>query len=144
MEAWHILVTLGIIALIAEIFTAGFISSAIGVGLFFAAIGNYLDLDAKWQILLFALGLALAYLFIRPIMMKYGYGSDKIETNQGALIGRTGVVTEEINNKLNTGRIRIDGDDWKARIIDDGAIKLGEVVEVVGVKSIILIVNQKK
>ena len=143
MELWHILIVLGIIALIAEVFTAGFISSAIGIGLFFAAIGNYLEFDTKWQILLFSLGVALTYFFVRPLIMRYGY-KNKIKTNQTALMGRMGIVTEEINSKLNTGRIRIDGDDWKARGVNDDVISIGLTTEVVDIESIVLIVELKK
>ena len=143
MEAWHILVTLGIIAFIAEIFTAGFISGSIGIGLLFAALGSYLSFDTEWQILLFAFGIILTYFLMRPIIMKYAYRNNKVKTNQDALIGRNGIVTEEINNKPNTGRVRIDGDDWKAKTINDDTIQVGATIEVVEVDSVVLIVNLK-
>lgn len=114
METWHILIAIGIIAFIAEIFTAGFVSGAIGVGLIFSAIGNYFGLEVKWQIILFAFGMALTFFLIRPIIIKYGYKKDRVKTNQDALIGKNGIVTEEIHPIKNTGRIKIDGDDWKA------------------------------
>ena len=88
METWHILIAIGIIAFIAEIFTAGFISGAVGIGLMFAAIGNYIELEIEWQILLFAFGVILTYFLIRPIITKYGYRKDKIKTNQDALINK--------------------------------------------------------
>ncbi len=141
METWHILLTIGIIAFIAEIFTAGFISGAIGIGVIFAAIGNYMGLEIKWQILLFAFGLALTYFLIRPIITKYGYRKDKIRTNQDALIHKIGAVTEEINLSKDTGRIKIDGDDWKAKSIDHEIIPIGTMVTVVEIDSIVLIVK---
>lgn len=141
MEEWHILVTIGIVAFIFEIFTAGFISGSIGVGLLFAAIGNYLGLETKWQILLFAFGVALTYFLIRPIITKYGYRKNKVKTNQDALIGKTGKVTQEINPSKNTGRVSIDGDDWKATNKNNEIIKIGTTVKVVVIDSIILIVE---
>ena len=144
MEGWHILVTLGIIAFIVEIFTSGFISGSIGIGLFFAATGNYLSLDAKWQILFFALGVALTYFLIRPIINKYGFGTKKVKTNQDALIDKKGIVTQEINYVENTGRVKIDGDDWKAATKNDEIIKVGTTVKVVAIDSIILFVKPLK
>lgn len=141
METWHILITIGIIAFIAEIFTAGFISGSIGIGLLFAAIGNYLGLEVKWQILLFAFGVALTYFLIRPIIIKYGYRKDKVKTNQDALINKNGTVTEEINHLKNSGRVKIDGDDWKAKSFDNKIIQIGTIVTVVEIDSIILIVK---
>ncbi len=141
METWHILIAIGIIAFIAEIFTAGFISGAVGIGLMFAAIGNYIELEIEWQILLFAFGVILTYFLIRPIITKYGYRKDKIKTNQDALINKNGIVTEEIHPMKNTGRIKIDGDDWKAKSLNNEIIHVGTIVTVVEIESIVLIVK---
>lgn len=141
METWHILIAIGIIAFIAEIFTAGFISGAVGIGFIFAAIGNYFGLEVKWQILLFAFGVALTYFLIRPIITKYGYRKDKVKTNQDALINKNGTVTEEIHPIKNTGRIKIDGDDWKAKSSNNEIIQIGTIVTVVEIESIVLIVK---
>jgi membrane protein implicated in regulation of membrane protease activity len=141
MEVWHILVALGIIAFIVEIFTSGFISGCIGIGFLFSAIGNYFGLEIKWQILLFAFGVALTYFLIRPIITKYGYRNNKIKTNKDALIDREGIVTQEINPLKNTGRISIDGDDWKASTKTGEIIKVGTLVKVVAIESIILFVE---
>jgi membrane protein implicated in regulation of membrane protease activity len=144
MEEWHILITIGIVAFIVEIFTAGFISGSIGIGLLFAAAGNYLGLETKWQILLFAFGVALTYFLIRPIITKYGYRKNKVKTNQDALIDKTGRVIQEINPFENTGRVKIDGDDWKASTKKSEIIKVGTTVKVVSIDSIILFVEPLK
>ena len=141
METWHILIALGIIAFIAEIFTAGFISGAVGIGFTFAAIGNYFGLEVKWQILLFAFGIALTYFLIRPVITKYGYRKDKVRTNKDALINKNGIVTEEIHPIKNTGRIKIDGDDWRAKSLHNEIIQIGTIVTVVKIESIVLIVK---
>ena len=144
MEEWHILVTIGIIAFIVEIFTAAFISGSIGIGLLFAALGNYLGLELKWQILLFSFGVALTFFLIRPIITKYGYNKNKIKTNQDALIDKNGTVTQEINHKQNTGRVTIDGDDWKAKTVNNEIIMIGTTIKVVAIDSIVLIVEPLK
>ena len=141
MEEWQILITIGIIAFIVEIFTAGFISGSIGIGLLFSAVGNYFGLETKWQILLFSFGVALTFFLIRPIITKYGYRKNKIKTNQDALIGKSGTVTQEINNTQNTGRVSIDGDDWKSKTENYEIIKIGTIIKVVTIESIILIVK---
>lgn len=141
MEAWHIIIVIGIVAFIFEIFTAGFISASIGIGLIIAATGNYIGLDIKWQILLFAFGVALSFFLIRPIITKYGYSNDKTKTNKDALISKTGRVTQEIDNSKNTGRVSIDGDDWKAVSKDNEIIELGQKVKIIEIDSIVLIVQ---
>ena len=140
MQTWQILVAAGIVAFILEIFTTGFISGSAGIGFFFAAAGSYFGLSAPWQILLFALGMALTYFLIRPLVNKYGY-REPVKTNRDALIGKTGKVTEEINPETHTGRVAIDGDDWKARPANNETIPAGSTVEVVEIDSIILFVK---
>ena len=141
MEVWQILVTIGIVAFIVEIFTSGFISGSVGIGFLFSAVGNYSGLDTTWQILLFALGVALTYFLIRPVILKYGYRKSNIKTNRDALLDKKGIVTQEINSEKNTGRVSIDGDDWKARSENDEIIKQGTTVKVVSIDSIVLIVK---
>ncbi len=141
MEIGHILVILGILSFVAEIFTTGFIMGSIGIGFFFTAIGNYLGLAASWQIILFAPGVGLSYFLIRPVMVKYGYRKSHVQTNRDALAGKKGIVTEEINTTNDTGRVRIDGDDWKAVTDGNDTIPLGTTVEVLAIDSIILIVK---
>ncbi len=140
MQTWQILVAAGIVAFILEIFTTGFIAGSAGIGFFFAAAGSYFDLSAPWQILLFALGMTLTYFLIRPLVNKYGY-REPVKTNRDALIGKTGKVTEEINPETHTGRVAIDGDDWKARPANNEIIPTGSTVEVVEIDSIILFVK---
>lgn len=132
---------LGIIAFMVEIFTVGFIAGAIGIGFIFAAIGNLLGLSVTWQISLFSLELALTYFLIRPLMSQFGYNKHKVNTNRDALINRKGTVTEEINPAQGTGRVKIDGDDWKAKSLQESIIPLGASVTVVDIDSIILIVK---
>jgi membrane protein implicated in regulation of membrane protease activity len=141
MEVWHILIIIGIIAFIAEIFTVGFISGSIGIGLIFAAIGNYFGLDTKWQILVFSFGVALAFFLIRPIVIKFGFRNQNQKTNQDALIDKKGIVIQEINANKNTGRVTIDGDDWKATTKNNDIIQIGTTIKVVAIDSIILTVK---
>lgn len=141
MEIYHILILLGIIAFIGEIFTAGFISGAIGVGFFFAAISNYLQLETKWQILSFSIGLILTFFFVRPILNKIGFSKDTPQTNSDGLIGKIGIVKEQIDGNTTMGIVSIDGDHWQAKSIDDTIIEIGHKVEVVNISSIILFVK---
>lgn len=142
MEIWHILVSTAILAFTIEIFTAGFISASVAIGLLLAATGNYLGLEVEWQILLFSLGLTISFFLIRPIITKYGYKETHVQTNRDALIAKKGTVTEEINEPNNTGRISIDGDDWKAKSSNKTIIKKGTIIKVIDVESIILIVEE--
>ncbi|NLN29626.1 MAG: NfeD family protein [Bacteroidales bacterium] len=145
MEAYHILIVIGILLFIAEIFLPGFIAGSLAIGAFLAALASFLGLGVKWQILIFSLGVLVTFFTIRPLMIKSERRSGgKIKTNQEALIGRTGKVVETIDNHENTGRISIDGDVWRSKSTDDSVIQEGTNVEIIGITSIILMVKPLK
>ena len=84
----------------------------------------------------------LVFFTIRPILLKWDK-SKNIDTNKNALIGKSGLVEEEIK-QFGVGRVKIDGDFWQAKSLDNSFIQKGDFVEVVIVESIILIVKSLK
>jgi membrane protein implicated in regulation of membrane protease activity len=109
----------------------------------FAALGAYLGLSVLWQLLIFSVVSFVAFVFIRPFVVKFLLKKkDEVLTNADAIVGRQAVVTEEINPDKNTGRVKIDGDDWKAEASE--VIAVGEKVEVISRDSIILKVKSLK
>lgn len=143
MEVWHYWVIIALVFVIVEIFTSGFAVMCISFGCLFGAGAAALDWDIKWQLLVFAIGTALAFMTVRPLVYKFLYNkSHEVKTNAEALIGRRGVVTERIEGELRPGRVKIDGDDWKAVSLEIEAIDIGEAVEITAINSIILTVKK--
>ena len=142
MEIWQIWVVVALVLIIIEIFTSGFAIACLSVGCLLAAIGAGIELSLAWQFGLFALGTFLGFIFVRPFVLKLmNKNADKnnVATNMDNLIGRKAVVTEKIE-KDGYGRVKIDGDDWKARMDDDEEAEVGEKVTIVSNESIILTV----
>ncbi len=94
IQLWHILITLGIVSFIIEIFIPSFIAGSLGIGFFTAALGSYLNFDVKWIILMFSTGVLISFFGIRPLMIKYAYGKNlnRIRTNYEGIIGKKGKV----------------------------------------------------
>ncbi|MBN2669091.1 MAG: NfeD family protein [Bacteroidales bacterium] len=143
IEVWHYLVAGAFVALIIEIFTISFVAGSVGVGLLLAALANYLGFAIQWQIVWFAVGVGVTFFTIRAIMEKFVFKKNGVKTNQDALIGKTARVSEEIDPARGSGRVKIDGDDWKAETENDEIIGFGQLVEITDVRSIILIVKSK-
>ncbi len=144
MTVWQIWLLVAAVFVVIEIFTAGFAVACFSVGCVFGAILAAFDLSLTWQIVAFAIGTFLAFVFIRPFVMKYidkKTNDDHIKTNMDNIIGKTAVVTETIP-PFDYGRVKIDGDDWKARTEDGIGIEKGEKVVVVSYESIILTVKK--
>lgn len=143
-SAWVIWVIVALFFIIFEIFTAGFAVACFSVGAVAAAIGAALGLGLAWQLVLFSVFTIVAFVTVRPFMLKHFYKSDEAQrkSNVDALIGRTAKVTEEINNAEGKGRVAIDGDDWRAISSDAAVIAEGEKVRVEKVESIVLTVSK--
>lgn len=143
MEVYQIWLIVAIVLVILEVATAGFgvICFAIGAG--FAALAAGLGASVTWQIVIFAIISLLTFIFLRPVVMRFlDKRSKDVKTNADALVGRKGIVSERIDAEKHTGRVAIDGDDWKAVSEDGSVIEKGTPVEVVKLESIIVTVKQ--
>lgn len=143
IEVWHYLIAGAFLAFIIEIFTAGFIAGSVGIGLLLAALANVLGFNVEWQMVIFSIGLAASFFAIKPVMEKLIYNKNAEKTNQEAMIGKVGRVLEEINPIKGTGRVKLDGDDWKAEVEDESIIAVGKSVDIIRIESIIVIVKER-
>ncbi|MBR4138283.1 MAG: NfeD family protein [Bacteroidales bacterium] len=144
MTTWQIWLLIAAVFVVIEIFTSGFAVACFSVGCVFGAILAACDLSLTWQVVAFAIGTFLAFVLIRPVVMKYldkKTNNDHIKTNMDNIIGKTAVVTERIEEN-GFGRVKIDGDDWKAQTTDGVAVEVGEKVQIESYESIILTVKK--
>lgn len=144
IQTWLLWAILALVCIIVEIFTVGFAIMCFSFGAVAAAICAACGLGVAWQIVAFSVFTALAFLVVRPFVLKHFYSKNDVKTNADALIGRTARISEEINHTKNTGRVAVDGDDWKAVALNDAVLPVGEQVEIVSRNSIILTVKPIK
>lgn len=142
MEPWQIWIIASLLFFIAEIFTVGFVVICFAVGGLGGAIAAACGLSVIWQIAIFAVATALCFFFLRPIALKLFFRKDDTKTNADAIIGRIGTVSEAIDPAADSGRVKIDGDDWKAVSADSQAIAAGEHVEIISREGLIVKVKQ--
>ena len=144
MEVYQIWLLIAAVFVVIEIFTSGFAVACFSVGCVFGSILAACDLSLTWQVVAFAVGTFLAFVFIRPIVMKYldkKTNDTGVKTNMDNIIGKIAVVTEKIEEN-GYGRVKIDGDDWKAKTNDGSAAEVGAKVEIESFESIILTVKK--
>ncbi|WP_296004475.1 NfeD family protein [uncultured Alistipes sp.] len=143
MELWHIYIIIALIFIIIEIFTSGFAVICFAFGAMGSAIASACDANVKMQLLWFSICTLVAFVAIRPLLLKFFYHrSTAVKTNAEALIGRHAIVSETIDSRSGTGRVAIDGDDWKATAEDNTTIVKGSRVTITKIDSIILTVKQ--
>lgn len=135
MITWHIWVIGAIILCIFEMLVPVFVLASLGAGCLLASFAAALHLGINIQISAFILGTLGAFFGIRPIFSRYCYrASPGVKTNVDALIGKTGRVTEAIDDELNSGRVLVGGDDWKAVSEDGRTIEINSKVVVIRVE----------
>jgi len=106
-----------------------------------AMILSFFSVPWYVQWLVFVLvGLALV-LAMRPLCRRF-LATRKPRTNADSAIGQKCLVTEEIDNRHETGEVKLNGLKWSARAeVDETIIPVGTEVEVVEIKGVKLIVK---
>ena len=116
MEAWFdpwiVWVAIGIICIIIEIFTPGFLFLSFGVGAILTGLAALIIPSIAFQILTFAVITLVVFLLSRKFSKKL-ISADYEETNVKALVGKTGKVTQQIPTN-EKGYVKIGGEEWAA------------------------------
>lgn len=141
-HVWLIWILISVLGLIIELGSGDLFILCFSIGALAASLTAALGLGIVPQLIAMALCSLLSIYFIRPMALRYLHRNDPDRvSNADALIGREGRVSEAIAEG-GTGRVAIDGDDWKAVAADGLAIKKGEKVRVVSRESIIITVER--
>lgn len=142
MEMYLYWLIAAIVLVIVEICTVAFGSICFAIGAGFSALAAGLGANFTWQIVIFAVVSILTFIFLRPVFLRFlDKKSKDVKTNAEALVGRKGIVSERIDHEKHTGRVAIDGDDWKAVSENGEIIEKGTEVEIVKLDSIIVTVR---
>ncbi|HQU85167.1 MAG TPA: NfeD family protein [Pyrinomonadaceae bacterium] len=135
--AWLLWTIFGVILIIAEIFTLGFVLFWFGLGALAAAVVGLFGFGFIWQFVTFAVVSIALTAMSRIIFANYFSHNDEnsLKTGIDALPGKIGTVTDASKGSLNEGAVKVFGSTWTAFPIDEETPLLeGEKVEVVSVK----------
>lgn len=125
------------VMIIIEIATLGLTTIWFGIG---AAVVSGLGYGIWGQLGVFAVLSVIAMALCRPFAVKY-LNREKEKTNIDEVVGKTAVVSKQINNEMATGEVTLNGMDWTARSEDGSVIEEGKRVTVVSVQGVKLIVK---
>ena len=133
-----------VFAIIAEVGTAALVSVWFMPGIVVSLVLAVCEVDVWIQVVAFvalsAVCLFLGFKFFRKRMFK----NPKTAMNADGLIGELAVVTEEIDNLLGTGSVKIQHQTWSARSATEEKIALGSVVRVEEISGVKLICKPYK
>lgn len=143
MEPVYFWLVLMIVFIIFELSTMGLFTIwfALGslVALAIAAVGGPMWL----QILVFVAVSVLSFFGVRKLALGF-FNKNRERTNADSLIGRKGIVTEQICNIQATGQVTVAGQEWTARAVNDGEIyEAGTMVVIRSISGVKLIVEKE-
>ena len=131
---------------IVEMATIGFLSFWLGIGALLAmAISFFVD-SIIVQSIVFLSSSTLLIIFTKPLVNKFIKVPKEIKTNAYSIVGKKGIVVSKINNTDGSGQIKIDGEVWSAKSMNDEEIEKNteiEITEIDGVKAVVKKVSKK-
>lgn len=137
------LVSLVVLVLIEGV-TLGLTTVWFAGGALIAMIFAAFDAPFYLQFIVFLAVSLILLFFTRPIAMKY-FNKNRWKSNSEAIIGKTAVVTAEIDNLQVRGQVVVDGMEWTARSSsDDSIIPKDSTVKVVAIQGVKLIVEPEQ
>jgi len=141
---WAVWAVIAMLCLILEMSSGDFFITCFGIGALCALVASVLCAPFWLQVIVFALFSVLSIYFLRPrlVTLLHRRGGNCL-SNADAIIGRVGEVTETVKAG-GYGRVKLDGDDWKAQSDCAANLEIGTKVRIVGRESIIIKVVPEK
>ena len=109
-------------ALVAlEAATLGLTCIWFALGALGALLVSFLGVSFLFQGVVFVVLSAISLILLKPFASKH-INSKRVATNADRVIGAEAVVTQDINNELGQGLVKVGGQIWSARSADDKQI----------------------
>lgn len=125
-----------IVAIVAEVLTDQLISIWFVPGAIVAVILDFCNVSIIWQVLAVLLIAAAGIILAKTVLSKV-LKTKIIKTNIDAIVGERCVVTERVDNYAGCGQVKIKGQIWSARGVDDDDVfEEGDVLHVVAIEGV--------
>jgi membrane protein implicated in regulation of membrane protease activity len=134
MLSWIIWLIVAAVLGVAELLTMTFAFGLIAVAAVVAAAVGAFHIDLGVQLAAFVVAAGAGLGFVRPVAIRHIKQPPALRTGVAALVGRSAIVLEEVNE--HSGRVRIDGEEWSSRpYLDESlVIPVGTKVDVMQIK----------
>jgi membrane protein implicated in regulation of membrane protease activity len=128
--SWIVWLIVAAVLGVAEILTTTLAFGLIAVAAVVAAVVGAFHLGLGFQLAAFVVAAGAGLGFVRPIALRHIKQPPVLATGAAALVGRSAIVLEEVNE--HGGRVRIDGEVWTSRpYLDESlVIPVGTKVDV--------------
>jgi membrane protein implicated in regulation of membrane protease activity len=134
MVSWIVWLIVAAVLGVAELLTMTFAFGLIAAAAVVAAVVGAFHVDLPVQLAAFVVAAGAGLGFVRPIAIRHIKQPPALRTGAAALVGRSAIVLEEVNE--HSGRVRIEGEEWSSRpYLDESlVIPVGTKVDVMQIK----------
>lgn len=137
---WQIWLIIAGVCLIIEIMTVGFLIFWFAIGALLAMVVSFFTNNVIIQTSVFVISSTILIFATKPFVKKFANNKNAIQTNVYSTVGKTGIVTKDIDSIQSLGQVKVGGEVWSAIGLDDMNIPQGtevEIKEIKGVKAIV-------
>lgn len=138
--SWYIWLILAGLFVIIEFFTMGFLVFWFGIGALITMIVSFFTNNIFIQTSVFLVASVILLFATKPFVKRFS--SKTIPTNANSLIGKTGLVVQEIDNIKSVGQVKVNGELWSAVSLNNIIIAKDTQVEIVEINGVKLTVKQ--
>jgi membrane protein implicated in regulation of membrane protease activity len=141
MDEWVLWLIAAVILAVGEVLTLGFFLAPFAFGAAVAAIAAAAGAGLVVSGIVFLAVSSVSFLALRPVARRHVRLPAELRTGTAALVGRTGVVVEDVSEQ--GGSVRIDGEVWTARPYDeDQRFEAGRRVHVLQIRGATALVSE--
>jgi membrane protein implicated in regulation of membrane protease activity len=141
MDAWMVWILLAIILAVGEVMSLSFFLAPFAAGALLGAVAELAGAGSALALIVFLVSSGLFLGFVRPIARRHLHTPAQIRTGTAALVGKTAVVTQRIDDAAGT--VKLDGEVWTARPYVEGeVIETGRRVDVVQISGATALVSE--
>jgi membrane protein implicated in regulation of membrane protease activity len=119
MDEWIIWLIVSVVLAVGEIVNLSFFLFPFAIGAAAAAAVSLAGGSTAVSFAVFAVLTAVSFTVVRPIAKRHLSMPPQLRTGTAALVGRTAVVLEPIDESGTHGTVRLEGEVWTARAYDD-------------------------
>ena len=126
-----------ILSVVCEVLTPGLVAIWFMPAALVSMLLAFFDVSVLVQVPVFLVLSILCIIFARPLINRR---CKTHATNIDAIIGERAIVIEKIENIAGAGQVKVRGQYWSARTVDDeDTYEAGDVVTVIAVEGVKLI-----
>jgi membrane protein implicated in regulation of membrane protease activity len=142
MAAWVFWVIHAAVFAVGEMLTLGFFLAPFSVGALAAAVVDAIGGSFAVDLAAFVVVSVAVLTLLRPVARSHRRMPPSIRTGTAALVGKTATVMAPITVPGGLGSVKIDGEVWTARALDeDETFEAGMRVQVVEIRGAMALVS---